>query len=315
MNYKKLLEDHMPVSMDDVGIEDGQKVERLRMSDIVDGKYISDYIVVTREAYDIQAVDDGAVFAQIENGRMLVKVSDVKKFRIPDDVYRIDDFAFKDCAILETVDVPYLIDDYEINKAMEHCDAQPKLRLWNWPYDSKRDGAVEKEIAEGWADPHGFVYSKDRKRLLKATDAKIYWIPEGVESIDRLAFVGSHIDELHIPYTCNLQDLPLDECPVFGSERVQGCVIEWDRPYSEKDYIEDVSFISDDETIVTDKYGVRYTEDGKKLVGCELQFDNERYEVPDGVLTICEGAFGICQHYLVLSLPRTVRVIGDNIFG
>ena len=57
------------------------------------------------------------------------------------------------------------------------------------------------------------------------------------------------------------------------------------------------------------------TEDGKKLVGCELQFDEERYEVPEGVVTICEGAFGMCQHYLVLSLPRSVRVIGDNIFG
>ena len=51
MNYKKLLEDHMPMSMNDIGIEDGQKVERLRLSDIVDGKYVSDYIVVTREAY------------------------------------------------------------------------------------------------------------------------------------------------------------------------------------------------------------------------------------------------------------------------
>jgi len=315
MNYKRLLEGYMPVSMDDVGIEEGHEVERLRLSDIVDGKYVSDYIVVTRETYDLETDDDGAVFAKIENGRMLVKAPDTKHFRIPDDVYRIDDFAFKDCTILEVVDVPYMISDYEIDQAMEHCDALPKLRLWNWPYDCRRNEAVDKEITEGWTDTQGFVYSQDRKRLLKATDTKVYWIPEGVESIDRLAFVGSHIDELHIPYTCNLQDLPLDECPIFGSERVHGCFIEWNRPYSEKDYIEDVGFISDDETIVTDEHGVRYTEDGKKLVGCELQFDEERYEVPEGVVTICEGAFGMCQHYLVLSLPRSVRVIGDNIFG
>ena len=158
----------MPISMDIVGTEEGKEVERLRLSDVIDGKYVSDYIVVTRETYDLETDDEGAVFAQIENGRMLVKVPSVKQYRIPDDVYRIDDFAFKDCILLEAVDVPYLIDDFEIDKAMEHCDVQPKLRLWDWPYDCRRDEAVEKDIAEGWTDSHGCVYSQDRKRLLKA---------------------------------------------------------------------------------------------------------------------------------------------------
>jgi hypothetical protein len=40
--------------MDFVDTEEGKEVERLRLSDIIDGKYISDYIVVTREAYDIE---------------------------------------------------------------------------------------------------------------------------------------------------------------------------------------------------------------------------------------------------------------------
>ena len=78
MNYKKLLEDHMHVSMDDVGTEEGQEVERLRLSDVIDGKYISDFIVVTREAYNIEKDDNGAVLAEIENGRMLVRVPNVK---------------------------------------------------------------------------------------------------------------------------------------------------------------------------------------------------------------------------------------------
>lgn len=66
MNYKKLLEDHMPVSMDIVDTEEGQEVERLRLSDVIDGKYVSDYIIVTRETYDLETDDDEAVFAQIE---------------------------------------------------------------------------------------------------------------------------------------------------------------------------------------------------------------------------------------------------------
>ena len=66
MNYKKLLEGHMPVSMDIVDTEEGQEVERLRLSDVIDGKYVSDYIIVTRETYDLEKDDDEAVFAQIE---------------------------------------------------------------------------------------------------------------------------------------------------------------------------------------------------------------------------------------------------------
>ena len=40
----------------------------------------------------------GAVFALIDNGRMLVKAPNVEKYRIPEDVYRIDVDAFSECA-------------------------------------------------------------------------------------------------------------------------------------------------------------------------------------------------------------------------
>ena len=56
----------MPISMDIVDTEEGQEVERLRLSDVIDGKYVSNYIIVTRETYDLETDDDEAVFAQIE---------------------------------------------------------------------------------------------------------------------------------------------------------------------------------------------------------------------------------------------------------
>lgn len=44
----------------------------------------------------------------------------------------------------------------------------------------------------------------------------------------------------------------------------------------------------------------------------ELLF--KEYVIPDGVLTICDGAFGFCHNYLVLSAPRSIKVIGDYLF-
>ncbi len=189
LNYKKILDKSMPVTFDSVGIEDGHEVERMWLADMVGGKWVEDYVVVRRDAYDTVTDDDGAVYALIENGRMLVKAPNVKRYRIPEDVYRIAVNAFKECTELGELDVPYLVNDYEIDKVLKQCDYQFKVHLWNWPYNSKRSEQLEREIAEGYVDEYGFVYSQDRKRLLKAAPkVKEYWIPEGVERIDRLAF-------------------------------------------------------------------------------------------------------------------------------
>ena len=50
-------------------------------------------------------------------------------------------------------------------------------------------------------------------------------------SIYRLAFVHCVFEELNVPYTCDLQNVPIDEVPIFGSELIQGDVIFWDKPY------------------------------------------------------------------------------------
>ena len=90
----------------------------------------------------------------------------------------------------------------------------------------------------------------------------------------------------------------------------------WDRPYVEEVY--DVNeFWCDETATIKDKYGVVYANEGRRLLYAsrtELMIGKD-YVVPDGVLTICDGAFGFCEDYLVLSVPRIIKVIGDYIFG
>ena len=131
LNYGQMLKERMSVDFDDTGIEEGQEVERMWLSDIIDGKFIEDYVVVRRSAYDIEMDEDGAVLAKIENGRMLVKAPNVAYYRIPEDVYRIAVHAFKKCKALEELDVPYMVNDYEIEKALKRCGHQFKVHLWN----------------------------------------------------------------------------------------------------------------------------------------------------------------------------------------
>ena len=202
LKYKDMLKDFMPVTFDSIDIEEGHEVERMWLANFVGDKWVEDYVMVYRYSYDTME-EDGAIFAKVQNGRMLVKAPDVEHYRIPEDVYRIAKNAFCNCTKLKHLDVPHLIEEEELKK----------------------------EIAEGYTDEYGFVYSKDRKRLLKAANVGKYYIPEGVESIDRLAFVHCVFEELNVPYTCDLQNVPIDEVPIFGSELIQGDVIFWDKPY------------------------------------------------------------------------------------
>lgn len=89
------------------------------------------------------------------------------------------------------------------------------------------------------------------------------------------------------------------------------------RPARHFDDIEESEEEDDDldEPFNVDKYGVGYSEDGKILKFCRFTFKETRYEVPDGVEEIEDGAFTACRHFLELSIPRSVRFIGDFLFG
>ena len=71
---------------------------------------------------------------------------------------------------------------------------------------------------------------------------------------------------------------------------------------------------SDDEVYIDDK-NVVYTMDRKRLLYARIGLEEAYYEVLDGTLTICDQAFIFHKGYLVLSVPASIKVIGDDIFG
>ena len=75
-------------------------------------------------------------------------------------------------------------------------------------------------------DETGAVYAviENGRMLVKTPNVKRFRIPEGVEKIDRLAFHHCVFEDLHIPSTCKMEDWPVEEWPVWGNERIQGCL-------------------------------------------------------------------------------------------
>ena len=167
-----------------------------------------------------------------------------------------------------------------------------------------------------WMDSHGFVYSGDGKRLLKGTNVKgAYWIPEGVEEIEPGALLGCRIDTLHIPWTAHVHDY--DQL-VFSKdeeekENLMPCVYFWQKDYSCRD--EQTDAFEDDGEYRMDENDIAYSLDRHRLLFARAGFKDNEYHVPEGVVTICSMAFATCRQFVTLYIPRSVRLIGDFVFG
>ena len=266
--------------------------------------------LIYRNLYD----EDGAIVSN--DGKILYKVPDIAHYRIREGVEEIDKHAFKNCPHLKEVDVPYTVqwytDEPTSNDAMRYAPKGLKVNYWNWPYPENcvRSDELEAEIAEGWVDEFGAVYSKDRKRLLVCADVRNYKIKEGTEQVDRLAFVGCNkLQCLYFPYT--LPEETFDA--ILGGTDTVGAISFWDRPYVPEELDPNESW-SDDEVFI-DENDVVYTKDRKRLLYARVGLKGGCYVVPDGTLTICDQAFLFHEGYLVLSVPASIKVIGDDIFG
>lgn len=168
---------------------------------------------------------------------------------------------------------------------------------------------------EIWTNGIGAIYSDDGRLLLKCTNIPRYRIREGCERVDEKAFVGcDQLQSLYVPYTFTDEAFEaLMESDVTGNDI--GHVCHWDRPYIEEVYDTNDYWFDEADTFI-DEYGVIYANEGKRLISAtKPDLIGKDYFVPDGVVTICDGAFGGCLDYLVLSVPRSVKVIGDYLFG
>lgn len=198
------------------------------------------------------------------------------------------------------------------NTAMRYAPKGLKVNYWNWPYPENciRSEALEAEISNGFVDEYGAVYSQDGKRLLKCADVKCYKVREGTESVDKLAFIGcDQLECLYLPYT--LPEESFDA--ILGGTDTVGAISFWDKPYVPEELDPNETWSGNE--VYIDEHDVVYSMDRKRLLYARYGFTESEYIVPDGTLTICDQAFLFHEGYLVLYLPASIKVIGDDIFG
>ena len=63
----------------------------------------------------------------------------------------------------------------------------------------------------------------------------------------------------------------------------------------------------------TDEFGVKYSKDGKKLLG-STYYSLKNYTIRQGTRSICDFAFSSCTSLQSVTIPKSVTSIGDSAF-
>ncbi len=300
-----LREDHLGVEY----IADNSE-DMVRLMDSIDSCGIDIYS--SFYPMDANFADQEEIYSP--DGEWLLRIPNVSCYRIKEGTRWMASNALENCTLLKKLELPYTFyeSDLNMNYALERCNHVIDVKKWHWPYEREEDSEqLKQNIKNGRNDEYGFIYSQDGKVLLKAANADKYRIPEGVEHIEKNAFIGCQINDLDIPYTMHLDE---NNHPIWGSEEVMCNFTIWDGPYNDIDNMLDPDLSEEDDRI-WDEHNVAYSKSGKRLLGCRWGFDEEEYWVKDGVTTICSYAFITSKKFLKLHIPNTVRVIGSSIFS
>lgn len=107
------------------------------------------------------------------------------------------------------------------------------------------------------------------------------------------------------------------ELAMCGDDMLMGVIKDWEDRYNEGEQITNMLVFDDDDRVI-DNHNVVYTKNGKHLLNCLNTFNEAEYTVKDGVTTICDDAFSWRanqEQRMTLYIPRSVKVVGENIFG
>lgn len=153
----------------------------------------------------------------------------------------------------------------------------------------------------------GAIYSASGSTIIQVPNVPKYRIKEGTLFMGPLALQNCpRLKQLDIPYEMIDYEKQLKLAPRVKYKK-------WTTRYdgTTPDEEED----DDDDNFILDEHHVAYSKDGKKLLFARVEFNEPRYEVRDGVEEINDYIFLGCKTYVVLSIPRSVHLIGDNLFG
>ena len=161
---------------------------------------------------------------------------------------------------------------------------------------SLRAIALDSQLLDQYGAPDRLLFSaSDYRDLAQSKVMRAIWRLVGDKDLCKLVglFVLAHAE----------QSLASTSFQLFSTTRPEKPVVV---PLSTKVTDEDLA------EAYTDKYGVKFSPDRKRLLKAPL--DLVSYTIPDTVTTICDRAFYRCSNLTMLTIPDSVTIIGNYAF-
>ena len=161
---------------------------------------------------------------------------------------------------------------------------------------SLRAIALDSQLLDQYGAPDRLLFSaSDYRDLAQSKVMQAIWRLVGDKDLCKLVglFVLAHAE----------QSLATTSFQLFSTTRPEKPVVV---PLSTKVTDEDLA------EAYTDKYGVKFSPDRKRLLKAPL--DLVSYTIPDTVTTICDRAFYRCSNLTMLTIPDSVTIIGNYAF-
>lgn len=167
-----------------------------------------------------------------------------------------------------------------------------------------KDIPNEADLADGWTDEHGVLYSRDRKRLLKVPKSLgAYTIPTGTEVIGHEAFAGSAIAKLTIPDSVTaINDRAFCQCEQLVEINIPNSVAKIGRSaFSQCRSL--IEFVIPEAIDRIDSW---------MFYGCESLVS---VTLPSNLIGIEDGAFYGCTALKNIELPNSTNWLGEQAFA
>ena len=223
---------------------------------------------------------------------------------IPDSVTSIGDYAFGSCVCLDHITIPNSVTDMGANP-FSGCNNLTKIIV-------SRDNPVFSTI-------DGVLFNKLEKKLVcfPCTRSQTsYDIPDGITSIGDYAFLlCENLQSVTIPDSVtSIGDRAFQGCPSLTSIILPDSVTDMGvNPFSSCGKLTEI-IVSPDHPVFAINDGVLFNKPEKKLVCYPRTRSQTSYDIPDGITSIGDYAFLLCNSLTSVTIPDSVTSIGDYAF-
>ncbi|MCD7827713.1 MAG: leucine-rich repeat domain-containing protein [Clostridiales bacterium] len=267
----------------------------------------------TIEGYPVTAIGDEAFY----DCELLTGIF------IPGSVKIIGDHAFYYCSSLKNIEISTGVTEigsvaFGANDTITEIEIPSSVQVMGdsmFKYcDSLKKITVSDDNEYFSSDSYGVLYNKDKTELVEypCSGATEYIIPNSVTVIKVNAFSGCQkLKKIEIPNSViSIEASAFTHCENLTNIEIPASVTFIESMAFDSCYSLEGIFVSEDNKFFSsDSYGVLYNKDKTELVAYPYNGATE-YTIPDGVVSIGEGAFSNCRKLEKIEIPDSVTSIG-----